>query len=133
MIGPERTHVETEAGTDDADIANRAALDQFEQFRRLRVQAIHIGLAGKDACLSRLVENGVGIVGGKRNRFLHQYILAGADGLDRPFGMAGMGCGDIDGIDIGIGKQRIVPMNDARTGEGLGQAGLVRIAGGDGL
>ncbi|MNL52271.1 hypothetical protein D3C87_1754310 [compost metagenome] len=47
--------------------------------------------------------------------------------------MAGMGRGDIDGVDMGIGKQRIVTMDDARAGKGVSKAGLVRIAGGDSL
>ncbi|MNE02817.1 hypothetical protein D3C80_953000 [compost metagenome] len=133
VIGPERTHVETEAGADDADIAHRAGFHQFQQFRRLRMQAVHIGLAGEDACLFRLVENGAGIIGRECDGFFHQHVLAGPDRLDRPFGMAGMGCGDINRIDIGIGKQRVVPMDNARAGKSFCKAGLVRIAGRDGL
>lgn len=47
--------------------------------------------------------------------------------------MAGMGRGDIDGIDSGIGKQGIVTLDNARAGKSFCKAGLVRIAGGDGL
>jgi hypothetical protein len=42
----------------------------------------------------------IGIIGAQRDRLFHEHMLAGADRLDRPFGMAGVGCGDVDGVDL---------------------------------
>jgi hypothetical protein len=59
-------------------------------------------------------------------------MLACADRLDRPFGVACVRHGDVDGVDLAILQQRLVAFDDAGAGEILGKAGLVGIAGGDG-
>ena len=74
-------------------------------FARLRVQAIHEGLAHEGAGLAGRVEHRVGLEGGQRHRLFDQHMLAGLGRLDRPFGVAGMRRRDIDRVDLGVGQQ----------------------------
>jgi hypothetical protein len=71
VLGPEGAHVEAEAGADDAHRADRARLDQFDDLRGLRMNAVHEGLAGKDAGLLRFMIDRLGIEGRQRDRLFH--------------------------------------------------------------
>ncbi len=43
--------------------------------------------------------------------------------------MAGMRYGDVNGVDLGVGEQRVVAIENAGAGKRLGQACLAGIAG----
>ncbi len=113
-------------------VADDAALDEFDDLGRLRMQPVHEGFAGKDAGLLRFVIDGIGVKGRKRDRLFDEHVFAGADCLDRPFGMAGVRRGDIDRVDLAVRQQRLIAIDDAGAREVLGKARLVGIAGGDG-
>ena len=55
-------------------------------------------------------------------------MLAGLRRLDRPFGVARMRRRDVDRLDLRIVEQRLVSVEDARAGERLGEARLLRVA-----
>ena len=124
-------HVEAEGGADDTQIADHAALDKLDQLRRLWVDAIHEGFAGKNARLPGFVIDGFCIEGGKRDRLFDEHMLAGTDGLDRPFGMAGVRRGDIDSVDVLVGEQGLIAIDDACAGELVAETRLVRVAAGN--
>ena len=59
-------------------------------------------------------------------------MLAGAERLDRPFGVAGMRCRNVDGIHFRIVQQSLIAIDDACAWKMIGKAGPVRIAGSNG-
>ena len=70
--------------------------------------AIHEGFHQEDIVAPRRLDDGhsLGVV--EREGLLTQDMLAGLGGLDRPLRVLGMGGGDVDGLDIRVGQQRIV-------------------------
>ena len=62
------------------------------------------------------------------HRLFAQHVLAGFGRLDRPFGVARVRRRDIDRIDLRVGEQRLVAVDDARAGKRLGEPGLAGIA-----
>lgn len=128
----DRAHVETEARLDQPDFTDRTRLHQFYQLRCLRMQAVHIGLAGEDPGLVGLVIDGLGLMRRERDGLFHQHMLARADRLDRPFGMADMRGGDVDRLDIRVVDQRLIAGDDAGARELFGQARPVGVARADG-
>ncbi len=122
VLGLELAHGEAKARLDHAHLADGAGADQLAELGGLRVQAIHEGLAGKSAGLAVGMEDRVDLEGRKREGLFDQHMLAGLGCLDCPFGVAGVGDGDIDGIDFGIGQQSVIAVHDARAREILGQA-----------
>ena len=128
VLGHEARHLEAEARLDHPHLADRAGRDQLAELRRLRMQAIHERLAGEGAGLPVRVEDRVDLEGGERHRLLDQDMLAGLRRLDRPFGVARMRRRDVDRLDLRIVEQRLVAVEDARAGERLGEARLLRVA-----
>ena len=112
----------------NADFADGLRFQQVDQLRRQRMQAVHIGFAEERAGLAGSLLHRLGLGGRKAHRLFTEYVLAVLGRLDRPFGMARMRRGDIDGIDRRIGEQGVVAMDDARTGKALGKTRLVGIA-----
>ena len=66
--------------------------------------------------------HGLGVV--EADRLLAEDVLAGLGRLDRPFGVQGMGGGDVDRIYRGIGEQLFVrgvrPLQAKIAGEAIG-------------
>ena len=124
----EAAHGEAEARLDHPYLADGAGADQFADPGRLRMQAVHEGLAGEGAGLAVGMEYRVDLEGRERQRLFHQHVLAGLGRLDGPFGMAGMGQGDVDGVDLGIGEEGLIAMDDPDAGEVGGEIGPLRVA-----
>ena len=78
------------------------------------------------------MDHGVGLEGGQRKRLFAQHVFARFRCPDRPLSMAGMRYRNVDGVDVGIGEQRIVAIVDARAGETSGEACLGGVARADG-
>ena len=94
-------------------------LTSSTELRRLRVQAVHEGLAAKVPALRAAwiiasTSKAVSAIG-----FSHQHVLAGLRRLDRPFGVARMRRRDVDRVDLRVVEQRLVAVEDAGARESL--------------
>ena len=58
-------------------------------------------------------------------------MLAGFRRLDRPFCVERVGRRDIDRLDLGVGEQRVIALEDTCLGEIGGKARAIRVAGRD--
>jgi hypothetical protein len=100
--------METEGGVNHADLADDAGADELDQPRGLRVAAVHEGFHEEDAVLARGLghDHGFGVV--QRERLFAKDVLAGPRRLDAPLGMRGVRRADVDGVDLGVGEERLI-------------------------
>ena len=119
VLRHEARHGEAEARLDHPHFADRAGFDQLDQLRRLRMQPVHEGFAEKGAGLARRMDHRVGLEGGQPHRLFAKHMLAGLRRLDRPFGVARMRRRNVDRVDVRIGEQRLIAVEDAGAGESL--------------
>ena len=84
----------------------------------------------------RLLRHPRRLPGVERERLLAQDVLPGPEGVEGVLLVAGVGGGDVDDVDVGIGRQRVVVAVAGRNGEavaeGLGPFGRTRGHGDDG-
>ena len=73
-----------------------------------RVLAVHERLHQEDARVPAGIDHALGLGGGHRERLLAQDVLAGPRGLDRPARVQVVGQRDVDGVDVGVGEERLV-------------------------
>lgn len=124
VLRHEARHGETEARLDHPDLADDAGPDQLHQLLGLQVQPVHEGFAEECAGLARGMHHGVGLEGGQRQRLFAQHMLSGLGRLDRPLRMAWMRYRNVDGVDVGVGEQRVVAVEDTGTGKRSASPGL---------
>jgi hypothetical protein len=91
--------------TDGADFA---AADHCHQPRDLRVAAVHEGLHEEHALLSGSFGDGGDFGGVHSRRLFTQHRLAPAHGHDCEFGMPGMWCRNIDGVNVRVSGECFV-------------------------
>ena len=60
------------------------------------------------------VERALDLAGRGGERLLAQHVLAGLERADRPLDVQPVGQRDVDGVDVGVGEQRLVGAVRAR-------------------
>ena len=73
-----------------------------------RVEAVHERLHQVDAGGLAGGDHPLGVGRGHRQRLLAQDVLAGTGRGDRPLGVEVVGQRDVDGVDLGVGQERLV-------------------------
>ena len=97
-----------EAGADHFQLADLSAAQRVDHLVRERVRAVHEGFDEHLARLARRVEHLLALRSGQGEGLFAQNVLAGAQGFDGPLVMQRVGQGVVDGIDGGVGQQRVV-------------------------
>ena len=93
---------------DDPHFADDFLAEEIDEFRGLRVAAVHERFHEKNVVLSRRVNDRhrFGVI--QCQRFFAENMLTGLGGLEAPLNVRGVGRCDVDGLNLGIGEQRVV-------------------------
>ena len=105
---------ESKAGHHGADRADGAVIDQPEHSCRQRLVTIHEPFFDDDAGRRGGGGNAIDVGRIERERLLAQHMLAGGDRRQRPRHVIGVGKGNVDRVDAGVIKQRVVPLDGPR-------------------
>lgn len=118
---------EAEARVHRAHAADGAGLQQRDHVGRLRLEPVRVALQQHDTVLARRAEHGLRLGQREGERLLAQHVLAGLGGVHRPGRVQAVGQRDVDGVDFGVGEQRlvaaVVARDAVRGGEGRRRLG----------
>ena len=87
----------------DPHLADDFLAEEFDEFRGLRMTAVHERFHEKDVVPSRCLDDRqrFGVI--ECQRFFAEDVLAGFGGLEAPLGVRGVRCCDVDRLNLGIG------------------------------
>src|SRR5437868_868399 len=99
---------EREGRPDETDVADRAAADELEEPRRLRMVAPHERLHQQAAVSLCGGERALDLGRVARERLLAQHVLARLERTDRPLHVRPVRERDVHDLDVGIREQRLI-------------------------
>ena len=117
-----------------AQPADRARRDQVAHLLPLRMVDDHEAFRDQHLVAVARGDHRRDVAGVERERLLHQHVLAGIGGADRPFGMLRGRQRDVDAVDLRRGQQRVAGAEGERRADAAGERRCpVGVAAGDGM
>ena len=130
--GGVKAGLKAEGGLDHAHVTDGAGAEKFDKLGGLRMAPVHESFHEEDAVFAGGFDPGHGFRLIHAKRFFAQDMLAGGRGLDDPFNVEGVGCGDVDGLDRVVVEQSFVAAVGVRNAKFPGKfGGVLLVAAGD--